>query len=456
MTKLIIVFALTLTISVSAQVQIKPLPKPGYEKRIREYVDNMKVVDTHEHLGSLAINRDWRYKCQKLDFMYLFFIYNCDDLISAGLPEQIFNNKLMTDSMSVMEKWRTIKPYWEGCSNTAYNRAVLLAIDKLYGVKSIDSTTVVELSEKIRKAYQDENRWNDRILKEKCRIEYIVEDDWYDRHDPIFKSGMFRFVNRFDDFIAVHSKGEIESHGHWLGADIHSLDDYVQALSKAFDAAKADGMIGIKSALAYGRIISYENVGKERAEEVFNKIMNSTGQPITFEEAKPLQDYMMHRMLDLARDNHFAVQIHTGLQGNNGNIIENSKPTRLVNLFQEYPGVKFCLFHGSYPYGGELSTLAKNFPNVYIDMCWSFIISPSYSERYLNEWMETVPANKIMAFGGDQATVEGTYGNLLFTRQVVSNVLIAKVRDGYFTEAEALKVAQMILHDNAVRILNLK
>jgi len=99
--------------------------------------------------------------------------------------------------------------------------------------------------------------------------------------------------------------------------------------------------------------------------------------------------------------------------------------------------------------------LAKNFRNVYIDMCWLYIISPSYSERYLHEWLETVPANKIMAFGGDFLNVEGVYGHLLFARQVVANVLIAKVKDGYFTENEALKIAQMILHDNATGLLKL-
>ncbi|MFA5816766.1 MAG: amidohydrolase family protein [Bacteroidales bacterium] len=147
------------------------------------------------------------------------------------------------------------------------------------------------------------------------------------------------------------------------------------------------------------------------------------------------------------------MQIHTGL---NGGDIENSKPTHLVNLFQEYPDVKFILFHGAYPYGGELAVLAKKFTNVYIDMCWLYIISPSYSERYLHEWLETVPANKIMAFGGDFLHVEGVYSHLLLAKQIVSNVLIDKVKDGYLTENEAIKIAQMIFHDNAVRILNLK
>jgi len=118
--------------------------------------------------------------------------------------------------------------------------------------------------------------------------------------------------------------------------------------------------------------------------------------------------------------------------------------------------VKFVLFHGGYPYGGELASLAKNFRNVYIDLCWLYIISPSYSERYLHEWLETIPANKIMAFGGDYHNVENVYGHLLFAKEVIGNVLIDKVQMKYFSEEEALKIAKMMLHDNAVNLFQLK
>ncbi|HOP00346.1 MAG TPA: hypothetical protein PK766_12340, partial [Bacteroidales bacterium] len=74
----------------------------------------------------------------------------------------------------------------------------------------------------------------------------------------------------------------------------------------------------------------------------------------------------------------------------------------------------------------------------------------------LHEWLEAVPVSKIMAFGGDQRCVENTYGNQVIARQIISNVLIEKVKTGYFSENEAYKVARMILYDNAVDFYNLK
>jgi len=165
---------------------------------------------------------------------------------------------------------------------------------------------------------------------------------------------------------------------------------------------------------------------------------------------------MMHQVLDLAKEFDLPVQIHTGLQAGNGNDITNSNPTHLINLFMEYPEVNFCLFHSSYPYGGELSVLAKNFPNVFIDMCWTPVISPSYSIRYLNEWLETVPANKIMVFGGDYSVVELVYAHSVFARRIVAKVLIDKVKTGYFSEEEAKYIALKLLRENALEIFKLK
>ena len=60
---------------------------------------------------------------------------------------------------------------------------------------------------------------------------------------------------------------------------------------------------------------------------------------------KPLQDYMMHYILRLANKRGLTFQFHTGLQEGNGNIIYNSDPSLLSNLFLEYPDVDFDIFH---------------------------------------------------------------------------------------------------------------
>ena len=106
-------------------------------------------------------------------------------------------------------------------------------------------------------------------------------------------------------------------------------------------------------------------------------------------------------MLRTADAHGVPVQIHTGLTAGNGNFVQNSDPRHLTNLFFLFPRIQFDLFHVSYPFEGELSVLAKLFPNVHADFCWTHIVSPEVARRTLHTFLETIPVNKIFGFGGD-------------------------------------------------------
>ncbi|TFG95490.1 MAG: hypothetical protein E4H13_13345, partial [Calditrichales bacterium] len=325
--------------------------------------------------------------------------------------------------------------------------AILLALNDLYGISELTDQTYMLLEQKFREA----NRpgWYKHVLKDRAGIDLSIVDGGHRKFDPEF----YRHVERFDQFVQVASASEIRAAAESYLPMVTSLDQYLDALRIAFQAGVDYGMVAVKSGLAYQRIIKYDNIGETRALALFKGMMAE--KPLTADDIKAFQDFMMHRVIDLAAEFNLPVQIHTGLQAGNGNLITNSNPVHLVNLFMEHPDVDFCLFHGGYPYGGELATLAKNFPNVFIDMCWIYIISPTYSARYLHEWLETVPANKILAFGGDFQYVEGVYGHAVMAREIITKVLVEKVRSGYFTEAEAIRVAQRILRENALEIFKI-
>lgn len=429
-----------------AQIALRPKPKPGFETRIKTYVDHLEIVDTHEHLMEEAnVQRE-----EPIDFMHLLFHYADDDIKSAGMSKPEFA-ELLTNKYTVIEKWKRIKPFFEASKNTAYNRTVLLAIDRLYGMKDLNDSTVLPLSQKLRESYN--GKWYDYVLKDRAKIKYAIQDVEKTRS----ANPMFRYVEKFDAFIRIHSKQEVLALGKEYNAHVSDLDSYIAMLAGAFQEAMGRGIIGVKSALAYHRTLKYEGTPKSVADSVFARLMNSPDdKTFAFNDVKPFQDYVMHQIIQLVRKNNIPFQFHTGLQSGDGNIIDNANPSHLANLFLQYRDVKFVLFHGGFPYGGILSTQAKAFRNVYIDMCWSAIISPSYSERYLHEWLETVPANKIMAFGGDYHNVEGTYAHSLIARAIVSKVLSEKVRDAYLTEAEAIDIARRLLRDNAIELFKIR
>ena len=62
--------------------------------------------------------------------------------------------------------------------------------------------------------------------------------------------------------------------------------------------------------------------------------------------------------------------------------------------------------HIDYPYQDEAIALAKHYSNVWIDMCWAWIINPAAGVRFLKEFIMAAPASKVLTFGGDYRPVE--------------------------------------------------
>ncbi len=445
MKKYLLVTLLLTTQGLRAQLPLRPLPQPGFAERLGTYVDTMVIVDTHEHLMDQKTVRDH----MPLDFMLLLHHYADDDIKSAGMSKPQFAS-LMTDDYTVSEKWQIVRPYWEATRNTAYCRVVLLTLDRLFGIRDLNGETVHEISDTLRAVYETD--WYDHVLRERSRIMYAIQDVGPRR----MAGDLFVHVEKMDAFVRIFSGEDLRAVADPFQASLDDLDSYVTLLETAFQQAVNRGIVGIKSALAYHRTLHYADADRGEAEKIFGQLMGMPDSRYTLEEVKPLQDFMMHQIIRLAREHDLPMQYHTGLQSGDGNIISNADPSHLANLFLQYRDVNFVLFHGGYPYGGVVATMAKNFRNVYVDMCWDFIISPSYSERYLHEWLETVPSNKIFAFGGDYHNVENTFGHALMARAIVAKVLIEKVRTAYLTEAEAIDVARRILRDNAIELYGLQ
>jgi uncharacterized protein len=442
-----IVILLTLpATTIISQVQVRESPASGYRTRIRNYIDSMRIVDTHEHL----FDPDLLKRSSLLDFMLLFESHNFYDFVSAGMDHDTFL-ELTGDSLNTDQKWLNIKPYWERSRNTTYNRISLIAADRLLGFSDINESTIQPISDKIRKVNQGD--WFNTVLNDKCRFDYIIQDGG--RFDSRYNR--IKYISRFSPWLIVRSKYQIDSISIMQVTEIRTLEDFVKSLEDKFADEVKKGIVGVKISMAYSRTLSVDRVKVEVARKVFQSIMNNGETELkSFAEAKPLQDYMVIKLLELARKYQLPVAIHTGIQNGNGNTLENSNPLLLSNLFRDFPDIKFSIFHGSYPFGGELSVLAKYYPNVYIDMCWLYAISPSYSERFLHEWLETVPANKIMAFGGDYNNVENVFGELVVAKEVITRVLTDMVRTRYMSEERAMIIAKMILHDNAVEFYHLR
>jgi predicted TIM-barrel fold metal-dependent hydrolase len=328
---------------------------------------------------------------------------------------------------------------------------LLRAVRDLYGVDDISETTYVEASRKIREA----NRpgWYEHVLKERAGIDVSICD--IGPSGAALDPALFRAVLRLDHFLIVPQGVTVVEREQ--GAPIGSLSEWEDALQKAFAAAREKKFVGIKSAVAYQRGLDFAAVERAEAETLFNqaKERKAAPGPADWNRDKALQDYMFGKIAEACARYDLPLQIHTGFFYDTWRNVVQTNPSLLVPFIVRHKKTRFVLMHSGYPYGPELLAMAKNLPNVTIDMCWTYVISPTFASRFLDEAIETVPADKILGFGGDYQIPEGAYAHAMLCREVVARVLADKVSAGYWSEEEALGFARAILRDNAIRTFKL-
>ena len=102
-----------------------------------------------------------------------------------------------------------------------------------------------------------------------------------------------------------------------------------------------------------------------------------------------------------------------------------------------------------------MATLAKNHPNVFIEAGWLAYIAPAAYRRAVDEWLDSVPMNKILAFGADCLHIEQTLGALILTCRLLAQVLTEKITKSGWSESLALDCATRLLSRNAVELYHL-
>ncbi len=422
-----------------------PQDQSAVQRRISAGVNAIRLIDTHEHLTP----ETERVKKEMSLFSILHYVSS--DMWADGM-ERGSSDRLLDDSSVPLEKkWELIAPYWSNVRTTAYGRCLLRAVRDLYGISDINQSTYRDISQKIRESNKPGKY--EAVLRQKAGIDLAICDvgDAGASLDP----GMFRAVIRFDYFLMFPEAARIVESSQ--GVTIGSLSDWEGALDKAIQRARDRKFVAIKAGLAYNRSLDFRSVERPEAEALFDQLMERKGKPgiPDWSKNKPLQDYMFGKIADACARNDLPLQIHTGLFYDTDRNVTQTDPSLLIPFIIRHKATRFVLMHAGYPYGGPLLAMAKNLPNVTLDLCWAYIISPAYAGRFLDEAIETVPADKILGFGGDYQVAEGTYGHAVLCREVVSKVLAGKVAAGYWSEGEALRFARAILRENALRVFRL-
>jgi uncharacterized protein len=363
-----------------------------------------------------------------------------DDLISAGMPA----------SDRPILGWERAAPYLHVVRNTGFYRSLVLAFRDLFDFQAdeLTATNWLPLSDHIQQANERPD-WYAEVLQRRANVALILRVQG-DEPDPyLIERDLFAPLIRFDPWILATDPAARERVTEQSGDAAHSLAGYLAALDAAFDVAVARGAAGVKSMLAYQRSLAhtrpaYEDIARLFAQKTLSEI-----------EARAFEDFMIHEVAARAGRFGLPYQLHVGYGSWQHNITAQANPLLLNPLIEAHRQTQFVLLHGGYPFVGELGTLAKNHPNVYIESGWLAYIAPAVYRRALGEWLDSVPMNKILAFGADCLCIEQTYGALLLTRRLLAQTLAEKIEQEGWSMQLAEEVAKRLLSQNAVDLYRL-
>jgi hypothetical protein len=439
-------------------------------QEIAEFINNLEIIDTHEHLPGFEKERNGN-----LDILQEYTLhYFRTDLISAGMTEADFEETMRLD-IPVHERWKRLEPAWESARNTAYGRVLDLLAQDLYGEDGFSASSIESLDRKF-KAKREQGRCFKEILKDRSKIKFSVLDSIFPC-DPEF----FRTSQRLDYFIIEVTGKVIRNLEREFSTRINDLDTWEQLAEEKMKKHLAEGCVSLKCGLAYWRPLLFPPVERTSAQKGFQKLLAQNKETLSTDDIQTpghngmlqlrthahgnpkiptsmdqdiiaFQNHMMHHLLRLANAKGLTFQFHTGLQEGNYNFIPNTDPLLMNSLFMMYPNVRFVLFHMGYPFQHALPALAKIFPNVYLDLCWVHIVSPVATRRFLEEVLDSVPSNKITAFGGDFLFIDGVYGHQKMARNNVVEVLAEMSERGDFSIKESCSIAERILRKNAEQL----
>jgi hypothetical protein len=422
-------------------------------KRLKAYTDEIKVINTHEHQHWPEEFGDHHYRL----FHLFSTTYLMSDIVSAG-GQYLDMDRL--DSLSLDDYWEINGQALDYTRNTSYYSHFIKGFKKLYGFRELYFTkhNIHQLSARVEENYKDYSDWFDRAFRT-AGFELMFLDQYWKPFNTKVDRDHFALVFNINSLVMQSSARPADGEESWgiyreaeqEGYSMDSFQEYLEYCIHLFEKNLASQAVCLKNSMAYSRSLDYEKISVEEASVLYGRPSGS----LTEEEAKKVQDCVFHWIIQKSIEFDLPVQIHTGYLAGNGNWLENGRPVKLNNLFLEYPEARFVLFHGGYPWTGEYAALGKMFPNVYLDIVWLPQISRQEAVHALDEMFDCVPYDKFF-WGGDCALIEESAGSLEFGREVVAEVLAARIERGLLTVDVAREIIRRIFRENAIEVFRLE
>jgi uncharacterized protein len=224
--------------------------------------------------------------------------------------------------------------------------------------------------------------------------------------------------------------------------------DYAAAFEEILHR-RAAGAAGTKSILAYRGGFDGDLSDPSPAEvaEAASRWRDRGGTRL---QDRVLLRFGLHQALRLGK----PLQFHVGF-GDRDCDLHKANPLLLLDFLRETANVPIVLLH-CYPYEREAGYLAQAFNNVYVDGGLSVNHLGARSPAFLARLLEMAPFSKILYSSDGFGPPELHFLGAILWRRGIERVLREFVDRGEWSEADAIRVVDLIARDNATRIYRLR
>jgi hypothetical protein len=410
----------------------------GESISLRELIDATSVVDVHEHhFPDVLLSRE-------VDLLQLF------RQSYAGWSPPTSSPDPIPDAPTT---WEALAPFLNDSGSNSFVRNLVRAVTEIYGVADgrITKDNWRALDAAVREHHRQPG-WCTEVFR-RARIERLITDPY---SDPLLDArktlgSNYDSVMRINAFACGwhpdardHNGNSAQALLHRLGLRATTMAEYLDALEQIVKGCAARNQVALKNALAYDRHLDFDAPDGKLAAEAWGNPSPSAA------AKKAFGDLVVDRLCRLAGEADLPVQMHLGLA-----FIRGSHPLNVAGMIERHPGTRFLLMHFAYPWSRDLIAMAASYRNIWLDLTWAQLISPTHFKLSLHEAIEALPDETRMMIGGDNWHAEETYGAIRLMRQLIGEVLEEKVASGYFTVEDARRLVPKILRENAIRFFGL-
>ncbi len=400
-------------------------------------VEGLDVVDVHEQMGPEADQLR-----EPVDVFTLFADSTLHMAVSAGMTETVARG-LSDTSIPLEKRWEQFEPFYKAAYNTGPMRTIRRTLAGLFETTKLSAENLAEVSERVASAYRP--GLYRRILLDECGIETCVNlAETATPELPSMKTLLpIGQIATFKDLADFRSRMEM------LGQPA-DLTDYVAACGKWLAARRNEGAVGLKALVE-----RVDDMDQSLADALFRRLKNGD-KSLRLAHLRPLRHYLLHEAVEMAGELDMVVVLGCGTGSFLWEDMTQRSPQRAIGLLSDHRQTRFDLLVAGLPWMRSSGALAARFPNVSVNLSITPVLSEQVAAAALGEWLDLVPGNKIIAFGGNhRRPVPNIYGHLMVARRVVVETLARKIDGGDMDLDTALETARALLQDNARNIYGL-